>query len=281
MEQLQIAYLPRRGTEERWRRLCQEVAELRLNQFAIDCQQAGITQVQVRLLQLPHSELLLVTVQMQEPQQAREVLASSQSPFARWLREQLQSLLGWDVQQVLAEPPSDLLFTWQGESKAGQRTRPVHNKKRRETGMTNQEQLDLLKHESVTLWNMWREKHPDTAIELSRVDLSEANLGEVNLAGANLSQANLREADLNNANLSRASLVEADLSMANLAGADLSNTDLREANLHNAYLVDANLSGANLWGAMLIKAQLNWAMLEGALITPEQLSQSSMESDHV
>ena len=42
MAQLQIAYLPRRGTEERWRRLCQEVAELRPEQFAAACQQVGI-----------------------------------------------------------------------------------------------------------------------------------------------------------------------------------------------------------------------------------------------
>ena len=115
MAQLQIAYLPRGGTQERWRRLCQEVAELRPEQFAAVCQQAGITQVQVRLLQLLHSELLLVTVQMQEPQQTREALASSQSPFAHWLREQLQGLLGWDVQEVLADPPADLLLTSESE----------------------------------------------------------------------------------------------------------------------------------------------------------------------
>ena len=278
MEQLQITYLLRRGTEERWRRLWQEVAELRRNQFAVACQQAGITRVQVSLLQLLHGELLLVTVQMQEPQQAREVLASSQSPFARWLREQLQSLLGWDVLQVLADPPSDLLFTWQCEGEAGQRTRPVLKERRRETGMTNQEQVDLLKQESAALWNTWREEHPDTAIELSGVDLREANLGEVNLAGADLSHANLREADLNNANLSKASLVGADLSGANLAGADLSDTDLHEANLSRAYLADANLAGANLCGATLYDAHLNWATLEGALITPEQLSQATMES---
>jgi hypothetical protein len=113
MAQLQIAYLPRPGTQERWRRFCQDVAELRPEQFATVCQQAGITQVQFRLLQLRHSELLLVAVQMQEPQQTREALASPQSPFAHWLREQLQGLLGWDVQEVLADPPSDLLFTWE------------------------------------------------------------------------------------------------------------------------------------------------------------------------
>jgi hypothetical protein len=113
MAQLQIAYLPRPGTQERWRRLCQEVAELRPEQFAAVCQQAGISQVRVRLLQLRHSELLLVSVQMQEPQQTREALASTQSPFAHWLREQLQGLLGWDVQEGLADPPADLLFTWE------------------------------------------------------------------------------------------------------------------------------------------------------------------------
>ena len=113
MAQLQIAYLPRPGTQERWRRLCQDVAELRLEPFAAVCQQAGISQVQVRLLQLRHSELLLVSVQMQEPQQTREALASSQFLFADFLREQLRVLLGWDVQEVLADPPSDLLFTWE------------------------------------------------------------------------------------------------------------------------------------------------------------------------
>ena len=113
MAQLQIACLPRRGTEERWRRLCQDVAELCPEQFAAVCQQAGITRVQVRLLQLLHSELLLVSVQMQEPQQTRKSLASSQTQFAHWLRDQLRALLGSDVQELLADPPADLLFTWE------------------------------------------------------------------------------------------------------------------------------------------------------------------------
>lgn len=52
--------------------------------------------------------------------------------------------------------------------------------------MTNQQQLDLLKQEQATLWNTWREEHPDIAIELNLVDLSEANLGEVNLSEADL-----------------------------------------------------------------------------------------------
>src|SRR5215470_4436058 len=60
------------------------------------------------------------------------------------------------------------------------------NSKRREIPMLNQQQLDLLKQGVATTWNTWREEHPDTPIELNGVDLSEANLGAVNLAEADL-----------------------------------------------------------------------------------------------
>ena len=115
MVQLQIAYLPRRGTEERWRRLCQEVAELCPEQFAAACQQAGITQVQVRLVQMLHGDLMLMTLHIQEPQQTLKALDTSDRPFDRWLRKQLQVLLGWNVQDVLSglpDPQGDLIFTW-------------------------------------------------------------------------------------------------------------------------------------------------------------------------
>jgi hypothetical protein len=113
MVQLQIVHLARPGTQERWRRLWQNIAELRQDEFTAVCQQAGITWVQVRLLQLRRSELLLVSIEMHEPQQTGEVLMNSQSPFAHWLREQVQGLLGWDGQEALADPPVDLLFTWE------------------------------------------------------------------------------------------------------------------------------------------------------------------------
>ena len=115
MAQLQIVYLPRAGTQERWRRLCQEVAGSRKDRFAAFCQQAGITQVQVRLVQLLHGELLFITVQTQEPHQTLEALASSEHQFDHWLREQFQVLLGWNVQEVLPEPAFDLIFNWPGE----------------------------------------------------------------------------------------------------------------------------------------------------------------------
>ena len=112
MTQLQIVYPLRTGTQERWRRLFQEVAGSRRVQFEASSRQAGITQVQVWLVQLPRSELLVVTVNTQEPQQTCEALATCEDPFAHWLREQLQALLGWNVQEVLPVPRGDLLLSW-------------------------------------------------------------------------------------------------------------------------------------------------------------------------
>ena len=119
MVQLQIAYLPRAGTQERWRRLCQDIAELRPDQFAATCQQAGITQVRVWLVQLLRGELLLMTLNTQEPQQTLKALATSDRPFDRWLREQLQVLLRWNLQDVLPDTQHDLIFTWCDSVRSG------------------------------------------------------------------------------------------------------------------------------------------------------------------
>jgi len=56
------------------------------------------------------------------------------------------------------------------------------------------------------------------------------------------------------ANLSRADLSGADLSWANLRGADLSGAGLSVANLRGADLSGADLSGAYLSGANLVEA---------------------------
>jgi hypothetical protein len=112
MAQLQIVYLLRPGTQERWRRLAQEVAGSRRNQFAASCRQAGITQVQVRLLHKARGELLLMTLNTQESQQTLRELAISERPFDYWLRGQVQALLGWNMQDVLSDPQGDLILAW-------------------------------------------------------------------------------------------------------------------------------------------------------------------------
>jgi hypothetical protein len=74
MSQLQIVYLLRPGTQEQWRRLYQEIAESRREEFEVSCQRMGITLVQVRLVPLLHGDLMLVTLNTQEPQQTLQEL---------------------------------------------------------------------------------------------------------------------------------------------------------------------------------------------------------------
>jgi len=112
MAQLQIFCPLRSGTQERWRRLAQEVAGSRREQFEAFCREAGIIQVQVWVVQMQRGELLLMTLQTQEPQLALAELAISARPFDRWLREQFQLLLGWNLQEVLPRQHHDLIFSW-------------------------------------------------------------------------------------------------------------------------------------------------------------------------
>jgi hypothetical protein len=127
--------------------------------------------------------------------------------------------------------------------------------------MANSEQLKILK-QGVAVWNNWRHKHKSERIDLSRTDLSDADLTRVDFSRTNLSNTDLTGADLAKANLRNADLCHAKLGSANLFSADLSNADLSNADFTYADLNHANLSNANLAEAFLISANLTSACLE-------------------
>jgi uncharacterized protein YjbI with pentapeptide repeats len=127
--------------------------------------------------------------------------------------------------------------------------------------------------------------------DVSEAQLAGAQLGRANLSGARLDGAVLSRAQLDWANLSRAQLeravlsgarlVEADLSGARLVGADLSGARLARADLSGAELREAVLSGArlvmaNLSGARLVKAVLSGARLVGANLSDAQLGGANL-----
>lgn len=99
---------------------------------------------------------------------------------------------------------------------------------------------------------------------LSYLQLPEACLNQVMLAGANLAHTNLSTAELMGSNLAGANLQNANLSWANLATANLANANLSNARLEGADLSGANLKGANLKGANLTNACLFQAQLDEA-----------------
>jgi len=159
--------------------------------------------------------------------------------------------------------------------------------------MANYEHIDLLK-QGPHAWNKWRRTHPNIQPDLSGTPPSRfkkdlrtleervinlvtngrgraggSEFSELDLTRINLSRANLAYADFNRTTLTLANLAHAKLQGANLSGcilthADLRCADLRDTNLDSAILRWANLSKANLRNCMLPLANLDGAIARGA-----------------
>jgi hypothetical protein len=98
--------------------------------------------------------------------------------------------------------------------------------------------------QGVASLNNWRGDHPTF-----RPNLSYADLGSSELAGADLSFTDLGSADLSYANLTGA-----DLRVADLGGANLGHAKLARADLRGAYLLEAVLRATDVDEAQLAEA---------------------------
>jgi len=156
--------------------------------------------------------------------------------------------------------------------------------------MANEEQLAILR-QGVEIWNKWREENPEEKIDLTDADLGNiqltgvdltkarlirANLFQAQFSGADLSRANIRKANLFMANLSGAKLDNASLKQANLGSADLSGASLIEANLSNAELRNTRIRNANLEKANLYNARMGSAVLWNANLTGVNLTNANL-----
>ena len=100
-------------------------------------------------------------------------------------------------------------------------------------------------------------------------DCAGCDLSKSNLTGANLYEADLTWANLTKANLELAILDVADLTKANLTGANLTG-----ASLHYANLTEADLTGANLTNARLDNANLTGTIFCGTKMPDESFNDS-------
>lgn len=120
------------------------------------------------------------------------------------------------------------------------------------------------------------EKYAAGERDFGGIMLSEANLSRINLSGANLSQAILSIANLSGANLSGANLSYAKMNVTRLSGANLVRANLEGAILNVANMIRANLSGANLKDAALIRAEMIRANLSNAKLTGANLNAADL-----
>jgi uncharacterized protein YjbI with pentapeptide repeats len=142
--------------------------------------------------------------------------------------------------------------------------------------MADPRHLEIIRQGSE-VWNTWRRENPEVVPDLSKTDLSGANLNSANLFEASLRDTNLRGAELNRATLDRVDLRDANLSnaylmLAKISRANLSKTNLDEAKLMNADLDNADLSQARFVGAVLYDADLTGANLAAADLSKANLS---------
>jgi len=113
--------------------------------------------------------------------------------------------------------------------------------------------------------------------DLSELDLHNADLRCFNLSGVKLLHtrldgANLHSVNLEGADLSGASLIETDMRQARLSRARLVVTDLSNAKLDGVVATDVNFAGAVLVNTTLSHSHLTRANLEGARVTDTDLS---------
>jgi uncharacterized protein YjbI with pentapeptide repeats len=108
------------------------------------------------------------------------------------------------------------------------------------------------------------------------LDLSEADLSNVNLSGVTLADVNLSKANLAGAVLVNANLAEANLSGSNLVGADFSGANLMKAELYQAKMTDIRLNRANLREANLTKVDLRSADLSRANVTRTRFLEANL-----
>ncbi|MEM7656707.1 MAG: pentapeptide repeat-containing protein, partial [Bacteroidota bacterium] len=132
--------------------------------------------------------------------------------------------------------------------------------------------------EEIDDFRGWREKEASYRIvgnirRLNQLGISEINLEDCFLVGANLKSANLAGAKMRKANLEGANLQRVNLENANLNGAVLHDTNLQGANLKGANLKGANfVEGQSLIRSIsLMKSQLDKADLRGVTLDQTRL----------
>ena len=97
----------------------------------------------------------------------------------------------------------------------------------------NQEHFEKLQA-GVAAFNSWRKSNPDVQIDLSGANLQNMDLRKVNLSGADLSGADLSGASLGRADITRANLNRANLHKATLGIIFVNKANLSEANLNES-----------------------------------------------
>ena len=150
--------------------------------------------------------------------------------------------------------------------------------------MANEEHKQLLL-QGVNQWNTWRMENHDLRLtpNLSNIDLVNVNLIGANFAFTDLSGANLAFANLSGVNFVQANLTQANLHRATLVDADLSGACLSDARLTEVIFVETHLRDTDFMNAVMARTVLVNLDLRGCknLNTIRHTKPSSLSIDTI
>jgi hypothetical protein len=110
------------GKVEAWRRFCQELAGSRRLAYEASRRGLGITREQLALVESSFGSAAVTTLEAQDIGGALDKIITSDVPFDRWYRDQMQDLHGVNLsayEVFLQHPPpenQELLFEWISDS---------------------------------------------------------------------------------------------------------------------------------------------------------------------
>ena len=134
--------------------------------------------------------------------------------------------------------------------------------------------------EAAAALQEWVEQ-ADTLLDVSGLNVSQADLSGADLAMGLLTQANLRGAKLVGTELYRAHLEGAQLDGADLTGASLVKVELDEASLQGTILDGADLGSTDLWAVDARSARFRGAKLDGASLIDVRLEGADLTNASV
>ncbi len=101
--------------EESWRRFAQDLLEDHLGEYEALGRHLGIRRVSVHLVRMPHWDVMLACVEVEDPAEALRRLVASEGPFADWIKEKIAELHGCDLNQLRRGSSPELIFDHHGD----------------------------------------------------------------------------------------------------------------------------------------------------------------------
>jgi hypothetical protein len=114
------------GKVEAWRRFCQEMSGSRRQMYEASRRQLGITRERLALVGTAFGSAAVTTLEADDVGLALRQIITSNLPFDRWYREQMQelhgvNLAGYEIFSQQAPPENqELLFEWTLPSSVGE-----------------------------------------------------------------------------------------------------------------------------------------------------------------